>query len=159
MPESKHIIRHVKEADWPHLKPLWLTFYEHQKEHGMLLDLPPDAYDLWVSSLLPVLGRYGFIFVAEEGDTLFGFLTGRVRSQPSYYGGQPTGFLSELFIADSHRHRGIGDKLMAASARWFAERAIKRVEFQVLVNNLHALEYFRQRGWTEELIQMVWQAK
>jgi GNAT superfamily N-acetyltransferase len=158
MTDQNHVIREVREEDWSRLKPLWQSFYEHQKEHGMLLDLPPDAYEQWASSLQPVLGRFGFLFVAEESHTLFGFLAGRIRSQPDYFGGQPTGFLSDLFITDSHRRGGVARELLSAAARWFDERSITRVELQIVINNDHAREFFRRQGWREELVQLVWQA-
>lgn len=155
---ADHVTRHVTEEDWPRLKPLWQRFYEHQRAHGMLLDLPPDAYEQWRASLQPLLGRFGFVFVAEGRGTLLGFLAGRIRSQPPYFGGQPTGFLSDLFVVEAQRNRSIAHELLSASASWFAERNIERVELQVVIDNSNAREFFRRQGWKEELVQMVWQA-
>ena len=119
---------------------------------------PPDAFERWRTSLRPLLGRFGFVLVAEGRGALLGFLAGRIRSQPPYFGGQPTGFISDVFVEEAHRNRGTAGALLAASARWFEEREIGRVELQVLIGNSGALEFYRRRGWKEELVQMVRQA-
>jgi GNAT superfamily N-acetyltransferase len=172
---AEHIIRHVTEEDWPRLAPLWRRLYEHQRAHGMLLELPPDAFELWRASLQPLLGRFAFVLLAEPrgaaecsdpaggsglaGATAapLGFLAGRVRSQPPYFGGQPAGFVGELFVEEAQRGRGVAGALLDASVEWFAERGVARVELQVLVGNTSAREFYRRRGWKEELVQVVWQ--
>jgi GNAT superfamily N-acetyltransferase len=172
---AEQIIRHVMEEDWPRLAPLWLRLYEHQRAHGMLLELPPDAFELWRASLQPLLGRFALVLLAEwrgaaessdsaGGSGLaeataapLGFLAGRVRSQPPYFGGQPAGFLSELFVEEAQRGRGVAGALLDASVEWFAARGVVRVELQALVGNPSAREFYRRRGWKEELVQMVWQ--
>lgn len=172
---AEHIIRHITEEDWPRLGPLWRKLYEHHRAHGMLVELPPDAFELWRASLQPLLGRFAFVLLAErqgaakssdpaggpglaEGAAApLGFVAGRVRSQPPYFGGQPAGFVSELFIEEAQRGRGVAGALLAASVEWFASRGVARVELQVLAGNDVAREFYRRRGWKEELVQMVWQ--
>jgi|ERR1043166_4898256 GNAT superfamily N-acetyltransferase len=172
---AEHIIRHVTEGDWPRLAPLWLRLYEHQRAHGMLLELPPDAFELWRASLQSLLGRFAFVLLAEQqraaessdsagGSRLtgattapVGFLAGRVRSQPPYFGGQLAGFVSDVFVEEAQRGRGVAGALLDASVEWFAARGVVRVELQVLVGNAVAREFYRRRGWKEELVQLVWQ--
>lgn len=124
----------------------------------MTLELPSDAFERWRDSLRPLLGRFAFVLVAERDGMLLGFLAGRVRPQPPYFGGQATGFLSELFVAEAHRRQGIADALLAAATLWFAERGIVRVELPVLVENADAREFYRRRGWREEFVQMIWES-
>lgn len=121
----------------------------------MTLALPADAFERWRDSLEPLLGRFGFVLLAESEGELLGFLAGRVRSQPPYFGGQPAGFVSDVFVEEAHRRQGVADALLAAAAKWFEERDIRRVELQVLVGNSDAREFYRRRGWKEELVQMV----
>ena len=173
---ADHLIRHVAEDDWPRLRPLWQRLYEHQRAHGMMLELPSDAFELWRASLQPLLGRFAFVLLAEEQNladgsgltdgpglavgpgALLGFVAGRVRSQPSYFGGQPAGFVSELFVEEAQRSRGVARALLDESVKWFGERGVGRIELQVLVDNAEAREFYRRRGWKEELVQTVWRA-
>ncbi len=155
--KNSYVIRHINDEDWPRLEPLWLALYEHQRAHGMLTGLPPEAYQLWAASFQPVLERFAFVLVAEEADSLVGFLAGRLRSLPPHFGGHQVGHFSELFVADSHRRRGIADALLAAGIKWFRERAIHRIDLPVLTKNSGAREFYLRHGWVEELVQMVWQ--
>src|SRR2546423_2983778 len=121
------VIRLVGSDDLSFIEPLWLALYEHQKENGMLIELPVDAFQRWANSLNPILGRFGCLFVAADNYELVGFLAGRIRSLPQYFGGSQVGFISEVFVHDSYRSRGIGGKLVAEAVNWFQERDITRL--------------------------------
>lgn len=59
------------------------------------------------------------IFVAEDGDTLIGFLEASLRSHaegcdPSH----PVGYVEGWYVTESHRRRGIGAALLAAAEDW-----------------------------------------
>ncbi|HKR02922.1 MAG TPA: GNAT family N-acetyltransferase [Pyrinomonadaceae bacterium] len=153
--DGEHLIRLVTEKDWPRLEPLWLELYEHQREHGMLIKLPPDAYRLWAESYRPLLGRFGFVFVVEEANLLTGFLAGKLRMLPAHFGGHPVGCLTELFVSDSHRGLGIGERLMSAGINWYREHDVTRCELQVLATNPGARKLYRRLGWVDELVQMI----
>lgn len=151
-----YLIRPGNGDDVPGLESLWLAFYQDQKRRGMLLDLPSDAFTHWTKSYLPILGRFGCLFVAEKNREMVGFLAGRVRSLPPYFGGAQAGFISDVYVADADRGHGVGRRLVLLATRWFQELGVTRVELQVIVNNTPARDFYRQLGWSEELVQMVW---
>ncbi len=150
------IMRQATPADIDRIKPLWEALYQHQREHGMLLSLPEGAYDAWVKSITPFLGRFANVVVAEEAETLIGFVAGRIRTLPPYFGSATIGAISEVFISESHRGAGIGRRLLAFALEWFQGRQITRVELQVVAGNPDGIRFYRQLGWHEELLQMVW---
>jgi GNAT superfamily N-acetyltransferase len=151
------MIRPITNHDWQRLEPLWLSLFEHQRAHGMLVELPPNAYELWVAAFTPLLERFAFVLVAEEENSLVGFLSGRIRAQLPHFGGRSVGYLSELFVIDSFRRRGIADGLLSAGIAWFRERDIHRFELPVVVNNSQARQFYLRRGWVEEFTQLVLQ--
>ncbi|HKP37465.1 MAG TPA: GNAT family N-acetyltransferase [Pyrinomonadaceae bacterium] len=156
--EANHgvLIRELTAGDWRPLERLWNSLYEHQRAHGMLLEVPPQGYELWIKSLQPLLGRFAFVFVAEESNSIVGFLAGRLRAAPSQFGGAQLGHVSEVFVSDSHRQRGIGGALLTAATDWFRKRGIRHVDLPVLANNLAGREFYRSHGWIEDVVQMVW---
>jgi ribosomal protein S18 acetylase RimI-like enzyme len=154
-----YLIRPGSSDDMPRLESLWLAFYEDQKRRGMLLDLPVDAFAHWTKSYVPVLSRFACLFVAEKNGELVGFLAGRIRSLPPYFGGSQAGFISEVYVANAHRGHGVGRHLVLSATRWFQELGLRRIELQVIMNNTPARELYHQLGWSEELVQMVWQSK
>jgi len=153
---DRYSIRSIAADDWLQLEPMWRALYDHQRLHGLLVSLPSDAYQLWVDALRPLLGRFAFVYVAEWNESLVGFLSGKIRSLPPHFGGEAVGFLGELFVAPLHRDQGIASKLLETAHVWFMEGGIKRVELQVLSANAEAREFYGRRGWTEELLQLVW---
>ena len=142
--------------DLPSIEPLWIALYENQYQSNMLLRIPPNGFALWRKSVEVALGRFSCLFVIEEAGRIVGFLAGRIRSLPPHFGGGFVGFVSEVYVSDSHRGQGLGRKLLAAATEWFLAHKIERVELQVLVENTGARELYRSMGWVDELVQMVW---
>lgn len=150
------VLRHAAAEDFDRIKPLWHALYQHQYEHGMLLRLPDGAYDVWLRSITPFLGRFASVVVAEQNSDILGFVAGRIRALPPYFGSAAIGAISEVFISDSYRGAGIGRRLLAYSLEWFHAQEITRVELQVVAGNPDGIRFYRQLGWREELLQMVW---
>lgn len=153
---SSFVLRHAGVEDLDRIKPLWHSLYQHQFEHGMLLRLPADAYDAWLKSIAPFLGRFASVVVAEVDGEIVAFVAGRVRTLPPYFGSATIGAISEVFVAETHRSGGIGRRLLAFSLEWFKAQQITRVELQVVAGNPDGIRFYRQLGWHEELLQMVW---
>jgi GNAT superfamily N-acetyltransferase len=154
---TDYLVREGTAEDVSRLQSLWLALYDNQKANGMLVDLPEDAFDRWTASLLPMLSRFTCVFVAEKGEELAGFLAGRVRALPAYFGGAQVGFISDVYVDPGHRRTGLGRQLVSTATEWFQSLGITRLELQVIVNNPAARKLYKDLGWSEELLQMVWQ--
>jgi len=150
------VLRHAGTADMDRIKPLWHALYEHQFQHGMLLRLPDGAYDAWLKSIVPFLGRFASVVVAEQHGEIVAFVAGRLRTLPPYFGAATVGYISEVFVRESHRSAGLGRRLLAFALEWFRAQQIQRVELQVVAGNPDGIRFYRQLGWHEELLQMVW---
>jgi len=157
LPQPAPVLRHAAAEDMEQIKPLWHSLYQHQFEHGMLLRLPEGAYDAWLQSIIPFLGRFADVVVAELNGEIVAFVAGRIRTLPPYFGSSTIGAISEVYVSESHRGTGIGRRLLAFALEWFAAQQITRVELQVVAGNLDGIRFYRQLGWHEELLQMVWE--
>jgi len=150
------ILRQAVPEDLDRIKPLWHALYQHQFEHGMLLRLPENAYEAWRQSIVPFLGRFANIVVAELNGEIIAFVAGRIRTLPPYFGSATIGAISEVFVSDAHRSARVGRRLLAFALEWFKEQQITRVELQVVAGNPGGIRFYKQLGWHEELLQMVW---
>ena len=150
------VVRPAKAAEFSLVEPLWAALYKHQKQHGMLLELSPDSFKDWATSMKIALGRFSCLFVAELHGELIGFLAGSVKTLPPYFGGSPVGFISEVYVSEEHRTKNVGRSLMSLAAEWFAAQRVHRIELQVLLGNSGARRFYRDLGWKEELVQMIW---
>lgn len=149
------VIRNATPADLEGVAPLWHALYAQQRREGMQVEVSPDGHRRWVESLTPVLGRFALVVVAEADGRLIAFVAGRIRSLPLYFGGERAGFVSEGYVEESYRRRGIGTLALERVLTWFEEQQIRRVELQVVVNNDDARRFYRRHGWSEELLQLV----
>jgi GNAT superfamily N-acetyltransferase len=153
---SKVVCRQADAGELHRLEPLWRALYRHQAEHGMLLSLPENAYEGWLKSLIPLLGRFAMVVVAEVDGEIVGFVAGRLRTLPPYFGSATVGNISEVYVTDSCRGLGVGRELLALALDWFRAAQIQRVELQVVSGNPRGINFYRTLGWREELVQMVW---
>jgi GNAT superfamily N-acetyltransferase len=153
---SDLVLRHATAEDMDRIQPLWHALYQHQFEHGMLLRLPEGAYDAWLKSITPFLGRFASVVVGELNGEIIAFVAGRIRTLPPYFGSATVGAISEVFVSDAHRGGGIGRRLLAFALEWFRAQQITRVELQVVAGNPDGIRFYQQLGWHEELLQMVW---
>ena len=78
------------------------------------------------------------IFVAEGSDgILVGFLEVDLRSHadgcnPS----QPVGYIEGWYVAEDHRHRGIGRKLLAKAEEWARSHRCVEMASDAIINNM-----------------------
>ena len=155
-PQPDLVLRTALLEDMERIKPLWHALYRHQSEHGMLLRLPEDAYQAWLQSITPFLGRFANVVVAELKGEIVAFVAGRIRTLPPYFGSATIGAISEVFVSESHRSGGVGRRLLAFALEWFKDQQVTRVELQVVAGNPDGIRFYKQLGWHEELLQMVW---
>ena len=101
-----------------------------------------------------VLREQGFLrsppdfhcLIAEEGSTLVGFLV--YYFVPFTYRAKPNLIVKELYIADRHRGRGIGRKLMKAVARKAQETSCGMIKWWVARWNERGMEFYKRLGAT-----------
>lgn len=149
-------IRAADAKDLDRVRPLWELLYQHQREHGLVANLATDGFERWSRAIVPLMGRFGCLFVAEHGAEMIGFLAGRIKSPTPPFDPAPVGHVSDVFVAPSQRRGGVGRRLLQAAGDWFAQQGIVRMELQVLSDNHIAREMYRRVGWQEELVQLVY---
>ena len=85
-------------------------------------------------------------WVAEVDGTVVGFAL--FFTNFSTFLAQPGLYLEDLFVAPSHRGRGIGQALLTRLARLAVERNYGRFEWSVLDWNEHAIRFYERMGAT-----------
>ncbi|UUV17826.1 GNAT family N-acetyltransferase [Fusobacteria bacterium ZRK30] len=87
-----------------------------------------------------------FMYVAEEGDKLVGFLTGERGSANRI---KHTTYIV-IGILGGHRGKGIGRKLFEELEKWSKENNIKRLELTVMIHNEKAVNLYKKMGFKIE---------
>ena len=115
-------LAHLRETLWPES-----SAEKHAQELRLLLG----------GKAAQVLTMPLTIFVAERGDgMLIGFVEVGLRSHadgcdPS----QPVGYIEGWFVAEDHRHRGIGRKLLAKAEDWARSHRCVEMGSDAIIDN------------------------
>ena len=147
--------RFLESSELDRLRPDWEQLYAMQYEQGLTLRVPIDGFELWVGSIEAQLGRFAVVAVAEESGEIAGFVAARFRTALPYLGGQPIGYVSEVFTKATFRNLGVAARLLDMVVDWFRQQGIKRLELHVAVNNADGLRFYERHGWRAELMQLV----
>jgi aminoglycoside 6'-N-acetyltransferase I len=101
-PDFEQLLR-FREALWPKCSP-----EDHARELSAILEGKPPV-------TLPLV-----ILVAEASDrVLAGFLEVDLRSHADGCNPvRPVGYIEGWYVAENHRHRGVGKKLLAMAEDW-----------------------------------------
>jgi GNAT superfamily N-acetyltransferase len=142
-------------SDLPHLETLWWALYRHQAEHGMRLSLPPEAFTAWRESVEPFLGRFAQVTLAALASEPVGFVTARIRTLPPYFGRGQVGVITEVFVVEHCRSKGVGKEMLDHAMAWYRANDVRRLELQVVAQNPRALAFYETLGWRRELLQLV----
>lgn len=115
-------LAHLCEALWPKS-----SADEHAQELGLLL-----AGKATLVLTMPLI-----ILVAEASDgKLVGFLEVDLRSHadgcnPS----QPVGYIEGWYVAEDHRHRGVGKKLLGNAEDWARSQGCVEMASDAIIDN------------------------
>jgi len=76
------------------------------------------------------------IFVAESDGRLIGFLEVDLRSHADGCNPlQPVGYVEGWYVAEDHRHRGVGSQLLARAEEWARNHECVEMASDALVDN------------------------
>ena len=133
------MIRVATEADLPVLHELWLEFYAQVPE--------PDYVDLDMQLQLDEIGelvREGGAVLADDGGAIVGFAFSELKYPR-------VGFLTDLYVREQARRRGIAAALMRETIERLRARGATHVQLEVLESNTPARAIYERWGfWTEE---------
>jgi len=59
------------------------------------------------------------------------------------------GCIHDLFITETHRRKGLGDKMVSEIVKWFRLNDIHRVELDILAQNQVASSFWKKQGFAD----------
>jgi GNAT superfamily N-acetyltransferase len=92
----------------------------------------------------PSLGR---LWVTCDGDTVVGYVAVALGFSFEYRGREA--FVDELFIAESHRGRGLGREALEIAEAWCRQAGVNALHLEVERHRENALELYRRRGFAD----------
>lgn len=145
-------IRTAIPSDIPTVSRLQQEFIsEHQKLYDPIFyALHPHATKEWSSWALKKLedNELG-LFVALEGDTIIGYVSGYIESRAPIYKLRTIGYVSNMYILPLFRGKGIGSKLHHTLLQWFKEKGVAYIELNVDARASPIIATWQHFGYTE----------
>jgi ribosomal protein S18 acetylase RimI-like enzyme len=84
-----------------------------------------------------------------------GFAAGNIRLLPNYLGNKKVGYISHVFVTDNYKKQKIGNKLLAELENYFAEKTVKIIELEVLIENNSARKFWEKMGYISDNLRMI----
>lgn len=97
-----------------------------------------------------VMDDGGCVLVAECGGAVIGFLVAFIEDDDGHYlkpEARKHGYISDLFVEDASRGKGVARALMERAERLFGEMDIKKMQIGVLADNQDARVVYEKAGY------------
>ena len=148
-------IRRASLRDLDQLAALWRAINAHHSHLDPLFTERSEAGDE-VRELLrgQLADADAVFFVSERAGELVGFCAGRIDRAPPILVEVERAQITDLFVVETLRRRGLGRALVAAVLDWVSARRVARIEVRVASGNREGQAFWRRLGF-EDLMDVL----
>ena len=150
---NKLVLRSASPEDLFDVGRLWARLDRFHRDIGLAFPQPEGAQQAWTASFERTLGRFSFLWVAEQDEEICAFLLARLKRTPAFLGGVLVGEISDLFVDERLRGQKVGARLVELAVEQLRARDVHSIEVQVLHNNVGGLAFWHRLGFELELSQ------
>lgn len=156
------VIRPSKSTDANTLEKLAIEFQNYLIPLDPLkrLRLTPDYGKKYLQMCYKeIRQKLGIFYVAESGGEIVGYIVGVIVKQSSdeLMGHKPANFgrITELFISEKYRNKGVGQKLMQKAEDYFSKHKCYYVMVEVFVPNTNAHQFYHRAGFNDRNTDLI----
>jgi ribosomal protein S18 acetylase RimI-like enzyme len=146
------VIRKLEEDDIDGISELWQQFAAMREGMTKSRILNDDAADYFFGYATGLLQRKDTLtLVAEDEKTseIVGYLIATKQRRPPIYHHTRVAYLSDAYVADTHRKQGILKRFVEELHAWCKRENITAIDVQVFKGNEAAQEIYRKMGFEE----------
>jgi len=155
-------IRKARLKDVNSLVPLASRLMTHNRslaktENARLeqYELVPNAMVLWNEWASKwIKSPKGLVLVAEDDGKLVGYSLIFIKKNVKIYSAKEIGHISDLYIEENFRGKGIASKFKKMAFSWFKQKGIKFASIAVHAKNRHAHSVYEEWGFFDFLTEM-----
>lgn len=141
-------IRNLTEDDIDGICTLWQQFAAMREEMTESKVLNDDASDYFFGYATGLLNRKDALtLVAEENGELVGYLVAQKQRRPPIYHHTRVAYLSDAFVLESARGKGILKQFIDDLKAWCKREGITAIDVQIFEANKLAQDIYRKLGF------------
>lgn len=142
---------HIREArvqDAPALAALWHEMAAFHAQHDPLWKIRRGGREEYAAAMQEVVrSKEQAVFVACEGERPVGFVLAQLDRRARVFAGGEHGLIADLAVTEAFRRRGVGERLLRRSMRWFSSKGVKTAEVRVATTNPVSAAFWRKMGF------------
>ncbi|MFP8877495.1 MAG: GNAT family N-acetyltransferase [Myxococcota bacterium] len=141
-------IRLARSADLNRMLEAWLALTRYHARFERLFELRPGA-EAEVRELLRAQLRDpdAAAWLVLDEPQLVGYAAARVDRAPAIHPEQMRAEITDLWVPEGWRRRGVGCELAARAFEWARERGAERIEVRVSPRNLPGQGFWAAQGF------------
>lgn len=145
-------IRAATPEDTGTITELWKELMDFHQERDSCFTRSANGHERFAEFVSGrILSETACVLVAEQQGRIVGYCLAAVSKFPPVFEHQEYGAISDLAVSAPWRRGGIGQALVAAALRWFAARAIHRIEVRVAISNEVSTAFWEKMGFAPYL--------
>ncbi|MGB0653093.1 MAG: GNAT family N-acetyltransferase [Thermoplasmatota archaeon] len=143
-------VRRFEEDDIEGISELWEEFAKMREDmtHNQILnENAPDYFFGYATGLLQ--RKDTLCLVAEDEGELAGYLIATKQRKPPIYSHTRIAYLSDVFVPDAHRKKGILTQFITELKAWCKNERITAIDVMLFKENELAQEIYRRMGFRD----------
>lgn len=149
------IVREYRPEDKQALRALAMQNYAALLPAGQSFDAEAREVRAYFEHILNIQDSgKGFVFVAEDNDSLLGFVCLLAPVNPVESGSDEAayGFMSDLFVVPKRRRQGIATLLNAQVEKQMRTMGLDQLALRVVAGNAEAREFYHRENYNEQFV-------
>ncbi|MEA3204145.1 MAG: hypothetical protein QOI63_1825 [Thermoplasmata archaeon] len=143
-------IRKLGEDDIDGICALWKEFARLREGLTQSKILNEDAADYFFGYATGLVQRKDTLtLVADDNHQLVGYLIANKQRRPPIYRHTKVAYLSDAFVSEGYRGKGVLKHFMAELQKWCKSEGITAIDVQLFENNKDAQAIYRKMGFTD----------
>lgn len=141
-------VRKLAEGDVDGICELWKEFAKLREGLTHRRILNDDAADYFFGYATGLLQRKDTLtLVAESDGKAVGYLIATKQRRPPIYHHTRVAYLSDAFVTEGHRGKGILKQFMVETLKWCKTEGITAIDVQIFDGNKDAQAVYRKLGF------------
>lgn len=143
-------IRKLEDEDIDGISELWQEFAELREgltERTILNEDAADYFFGYATGLLQRKDTLTLVAEDEEDESLVGYLIASKQRKPPIYSHTRVAYLSDAFVADSHRKQGILKRFVDELEAWAKREGITAIDVMLFRENESAHAIYEHLGF------------